>query len=803
MKNEHAGFIIHSYASANQKKIYLLGRLKNQQTFAIIDEHFQPYFFIKTQDQQFLPSNIPHFQIHPSPFTTIKGDHCIQLSFFNQKQRIALADQLKNQGINTYEADMSMTQQYSLTHQLHSAIIIKGTSKKGKHVDHVFINPQVTPINDTVELSILSLDIETTANSNHIRAIGIAGYSFKDQQDRQKVFFLGKDLRHPQIECFSSEKELLSSFAKTILDFDPDIITGWNVIDFDFQIIARRFKALGLPFSIGRSDDPALFLPENKQRKNKIIIPGRQVIDAMWLARSSPDKYDDYSLETVASTLLGEGKLIRSHGEDKLEELETLYRNNPTQYCLYCLKDADLVLNILKKTGLMDLTIQRSVLTGISLDRAWTSIPPFEHLYTEKLHQRNMVAPSIGTDTMPVFGAEGGLIIAPESGLYHQVLVFDFKSLYPTIIRTFNIDPAGFAGTKANLTNKDQQYIEAPNGAFFHRNPGLLPDIIANFFASREEAKRKKDPIASYVYKILMNSFYGVLGSQGCRFASTYLAGAITGFGQQILRWCQNQLIFRKLEVIYGDTDSLFITSRDFENKSLPDLRKEARKIVQQINTELKNYVKNNYQLDSFLELEFEKIYHCLFIPPIRGLDFYQEDEASGRAKGYAGLVIEHQQTSIEWDISRLEIKGMEAVRSDWTELAHQFQTKVLFDLFCGKSSGEIADYMIEIQKEVRSGKWDSHLIYRRSLRKPVTAYTKTHPPHVKAALLLGWTYQRGTVEYIITKDGPQPLKKMTSDYDYQHYIEKQLKPIAQSIASVIDLDIETLFDPEHDQYLF
>ena len=225
---------------------------------------------------------------------------------------------------------------------------------------------------------------------------------------------------------------MLNAFRDRIKELDPDIITGWNVIDFDFRMLSERFKHYSLPLDWGRSDDPASFLPQSQGRNSRMIIPGRQVWDGVRIVRASPERYEDYRLETVAAAVLGRGKAIDlDEGEKKVEAISRLYRENPVGFCLYCLQDARLVLEIFTRTGLFQLTLSRCLLIGVAPDRAWTSIPAFEHLYIEAMHGRGIVAPTSGVDALPLEGAPGGIILDPQPGVYDDVMVFDFKSLYP------------------------------------------------------------------------------------------------------------------------------------------------------------------------------------------------------------------------------------------------------------------------------------------------------------------------------------------------------------------------------------
>ncbi len=456
--------------------------------------------------------------------------------------------------------------------------------------------------------------------------------------------------------------------------------------------------------------------------------------------------------------------------------------------------------SILEKTGLLDLTLKRCQLTGINMERAWTSIPVFEHLYIEQLHERGFVAPSPGVDVKPTGGVPGGAILEPHPGLHENVFVFDFKSLYPSIIRTFNIDPLSLVEC---ADSEDLSVIRAPNGACFRREPGILPGLLDRFFENREEAKKRGDKLASYVYKIIMNSFYGVLGTPGCRFAAAELAGAITGFGQSLLRWCKDRFEADGHQVLYGDTDSVFVKLEVPADAVPEDLHRQGREAARQVNLALSEYVNREYGVRSQLELEFEKIYAQFFLPSVRGVQAGAKALAGGaprgRAKGYAGLPVPER----EGETPEIEIKGMEAIRRDWTDLAQEFQVRMLGFVFQKKPLAEIQAHIQELLEDLFAGKLDPKLVYRKALRKPLAEYTKSKPPHAKAAELLGWTKERGLVRYLWTVEGPQPVSKRTAKIDYWHYVDKQLKPIAGVFSKALGSDMESLFEANPQSTLF
>ena len=180
---------------------------------------------------------------------------------------------------------------------------------------------------------------------------------------------------------------------------------------------------------------------------------------------------------TGAVLVLGEGKLLS--GAHRAEEILALYDEDPAALCAYNLKDAQLVLAILDRLRLIDLSVARSRLTGMPLDRVAASVASVDFLYLSALHRRGVVAPSHDADAHGEATA-GGHVLEPLPGLYRGVVSFDFKSLYPSLIRTFQIDPLGHARARA-----EADVVRAPSGATFARAPGVLTEILDELFQRR------------------------------------------------------------------------------------------------------------------------------------------------------------------------------------------------------------------------------------------------------------------------------------------------------------------------------
>jgi DNA polymerase-2 len=795
------GFIVHptEHTRAGRTEIHLLGKLTSGETFAVIERRRKPFFYIRQADEE--SARAAGASGQGTARTTMDGAPVLLVESPTTAASQRLRDALHAIGIRTYEADMKLFTQHLMDRRIHGAVSIEGPWRPGRRVNRIYEDPEVRPAEIDPRLTVLSLDIETDARAAVVYAVALVLYDPVTDSTSGEVLLNGAG--PATARCYPTEEAMLAALRARIIELDPDIITGWNVVDFDFRVLSRRFAANGVPFDIGRSDSPASFLdrtdPDSLMRWNrsKAIVPGRQVLDGLWLARMAGMGLEDYRLETVAQSVLGRGKRIDElPGETRTAAIERIYRHDPESLCIYCLEDTRLALEILQKEGLLEIALRKALLIGTSLEQTSTSVASFEFLYTEHLHLRGMVAPTLGIDQDILDRAPGGGIITPRAGLYSNVVAFDFRSLYPSLIRTFNIDP--LSRLPGTAPTGGPPPIVAPNGAAFDRAPGILPAILDRFFESREAARIRGDRRAVYAYKIVLNSFYGVLGTPGCRFAASALAGAITTLGQHVLYWARDLVTSEGYTVIYGDTDSLFVLSGSGQGATAVDLARRGAQLAEMVNARLRDYVRESYGVESLLELEFEAIYRRFFLPPMRavtgpGEDADEDAEGRGRAKGYAGLRIADTGDDAA-ESERLEIVGMEAVRHDWTPLAQRLQRELLALVFHDAPPAQVGDHVRAALRALRSGEHDADLAYRRSLRKPVEAYTKSVPPHARAASLLPPEERSGLIRYVWTTDGPQPESRRTAAPDYEHYVQKQVRPIVEAIAPYIGLATEDMF---------
>jgi DNA polymerase-2 len=397
----------------------------------------------------------------------------------------------------------------------------------------------------------------------------------------------------------------------------------------------------------------------------------------------------------------------------------------------------------------------------MQLDRVGASVASFDLLYLPELRRRGFVAPTADPDREPE-GVAGGAVLESQPGLYRRVAVYDFKSLYPSLMRTFQLDPLAHA-----LAARDPDAIEAPNGARFAREGAILPDVLERLLARRSEARARGDRHADQAIKILMNAMFGVLGTPACRFFDARIANAITGFGQQTLAWAREELEARGVSVLYGDTDSLFVQLPDGGGEAP---RATAEALRREVEASLAARIRRVYGVEPRLELELETVFERLLLPRVRGARV-------GSKKRYAG-----------WADEALVVVGLEAVRRDWPDIAHRLQRGMLERVFRDEDP---VPFVREIVEAVRAGACDDELVYVKRVRKGSLDRYAANAPHVQAARKAGRSL-RGAIRYVIARSGPEPAlpgRPLPGGIDHAHYVEKVIRPVAEAILLELGRD--------------
>src|SRR3989344_3236057 len=663
------GFILYQTYEIVEGKpsIMLFGKLENSQSFLTINS-YRPYFYIKESDKAALPKE---FDYEKSNFKNFNKKLLIKVYTEIPSEIPTLRKYLEDKGVECYEADIKFTQRFLIDNKIKVSVDLNDNYEMNEFVDRIYREPALKPSeNYTPKLKVFSIDIETSTDGEKLYSLSIYSKDFE-----KKLIVYNKKITGAL--NFSSEVELLEEFQKIILDEDPDILTGWSVIDFDLAFLENKFKENKIPFKLGRNDKTCkIKLESNFFKTSKCDFNGRVVLDAIDMIKGSFINLENYKLSTAAHHFLKEKKLIDDY--NKHEEIEKFYKNDPKKLLDYNLKDAKLVIDIIDKSRVLDLTIHRSNLTGMTLDRVNASIASFDSLYLRKLKDKGYAAPSSVFRNKET-KIKGGYVMESKPGIYENIIILDFKSLYPSIMRTFFIDPLAFVGKK-----KGKDLIIAPNKAAFKRDEALLPEIINSLMKEREKVKKEKDELTSYAIKILLNSMFGVMANPSFRFFNIDMANAITHFGQFLIKLTAEKIEEKGYEVIYMDTDSCFLKSK-LENTE--EAEKLGEKLTKEINLFFDEFIKNTYKTHNHLELEFEKVFKMFLMPKVRGSE-------AGAKKRYVGLrVVDGKE--------KLEFTGMESRRRDWTDLAKKFQQELLDRIFHKK---EVSNFIKDFVKDLKKG---------------------------------------------------------------------------------------------------
>nr|WP_217268379.1 DNA polymerase II [Pantoea allii] len=741
--------------------------LPAQESVTFIPVEYQAQVESLLQDERQLriqPLQLKDFRRRP-----VFGLYCRQ-----HRQLQWIEKKLRENGIPLYESDIRPPERYLMERFITAPVWFDGDIQ-----GDTVVNARLKPHPDyRPPLKWVSLDIETTQHGE-LYCIGLEGCG------QRQVYMLGPpngDASALDFELIylESRPQLLDALNRWFADNDPDVIIGWNVVQFDLRVLQKHADRYGIPLRLGRQQavlewrehgfKPGVFFAQ---------ASGRLIIDGIDALKSAFWDFPSFSLEAVSQQLLGEGKAIDNPWQ-RMEEINWRFANDKPALARYNLKDCELVTRIFHKTEIMPFLLERAAVNGLAVDRHGGSVAAFSHLYIPRMHRVGFVAPNPG-DVAPE-ASPGGYVMDSRPGLYDSVLVLDYKSLYPSIIRTFLIDPVGLIDGLAHPADADS--VTGFREARFSRTTHCLPAIVEQIWQGRETAKQQGNKPLSQALKIIMNAFYGVLGTSACRFFDPRLASSITLRGHAIMQQTRELIEAEGYDVIYGDTDSTFVWLKSAHSEA--DAEAIGRSLALKVNHWWRTHLQQQYGLTSALELEYENHFCRFLMPTIRGAE-------QGSKKRYAGLIREAEG-------ERMVFKGLESVRTDWTPLAQQFQQALYSRIFHRQPWEE---YVRTTVAQLLAGELDDQLIYKKRLRRPLNEYERNVPPHVRAARLadeqnrkLGRPLQYqtgGRIRYVIATGGPEPVEARTTPLDYDHYVTKQLQPVAEGILPFVKGDFATL----------
>lgn len=783
--------------------IYIFGRLADGTQVCVIDENFEPYFLV-------LPKNIAEASKILKEFKVVEDDETASVTRVEEKKMRLFGKDIHVLKVyadlphnvpklrqeveklafveKTFEYDIIFTRRYFIDRKI---IPMTLTQAEGEFVASSFKTvafraDKIYPISEDTLANpkVLAFDIETynppnagiDTENNPILMIAVYG------NDLHKVM-TWKPIRSDKlnIEHVSSESELIERFLETIRSYKPDIITGYYSDGFDLPYIRDRAQKYKIKVDIGLDHSD---IKVEKRNETESQITGIVHIDAYKFVKKVLARglnLDDYTLKTVATELLNETKT-----EIDITNLHHAWDTNDSkeleQYCVYNLQDALLVykmfhkiyphlLEMIKIVGQSPFTINRLSFSQLvewylmrqaSIYNEITPNKPDHYELNRRLSQ----------------SYTGAFVFQPKPGLYKKLVIFDFRSLYPSIISSHNID-IGTLNCEDCSMDENKVHIEESDETYWFctRKKGFLSALIEDIITRRARIKEimkedKDNPMLDArqnSLKLLANAFYGYLGFSQARWYSIECARAVTAFGRYHIKKVIAEAEKAGFTVLYSDTDSVFLA---LNQKS----KQDAIDFLDTINADL----------PGIMELEYEGYYPAaLFVAA--------KESEIGAKKRYALL----------GENGKITIKGFEVVRRNFSIIGKEVQEKVL-DLVLKDDPEKAADFLRKIIADLRENKIPvEKMIIMTQLTKATKDYDSIGP-HVAIAQKME---QKGihvgpgsNIRYIITK-GPGKIRDKAKlpdetsqdEYDPDYYLNNQIIPSVEKIFEVLGFDVQEM----------
>jgi len=559
------------------------------------------------------------------------------------------------------------------------------------------------------------------------------------------------------------DSDVIKGFVQYVREYDPDVLVGFESNQKHLLYLDKRSEVLGLKFSINR-----LGTGIHTSAYGHISVTGRANIDLY-------DFIEDIAaiklktLENMAE-YFGVKQLRRireyeipSYWEDPEK------RSDLVEYAAECSKS---IMGI--SSSILDFAIQLSQLVGIPLDHVGTAAVGFkvEWYLIKEAHKRGELVPE--RIERPYRPYPGALVLEPKPGRHEKIAVLDFTSMYPSIMIAYNVSPDTYVPPEAIKEGEDYYFAPEVNHAFRKDPPGFYKEVLANLLGARNQIREKLkslDPESpeyrvldarQKALKVIANASYGYSGWIGARWYIKPVAEATTAWGRATIRETISIAEENELELIYGDTDSIFVK---YEPNKVESFLEAVEKKLR-------------------LEIKVDKIYERVIFTEAK--------------KRYAGLLPD----------GRLDIVGLEVVRGDWPDVARKVQRKVLEIMLreedLEKAKREAIEYVQRFISDLREGKvpYDDLIIWKE-ITRPLEEY-KARGAHIEAAKRMieaGWELEPGDkVGFVILK-GEGKLYQRSSPYfmasledvDLEYYVRNQVLPAALRILSVFGVREEDL----------
>ncbi len=644
---------------------------------------------------------------------------------------------------------------------------------------------KITPAVETTfsKPRVLTVDIETynpegkhvSADKHPILMIALAGENFKKVLTWKKI-----ENAESHIECLPSEADVLDRFAELVAEYKPDMIAGYYSDGFDFPYIRARATKNKIPLKLGLDYSE---LRIEGRANTTARITGIAHVDILRIVRKLLAKAmetDIFTLDAVAAELLGKAK----HPAD-IEKLAGAWDSNNSEmlkeFAAYNLQDAELtyelaqlvmpnLIEMVKIVGQMPYDINRM---GFSQLVEWFAMKqafPLGEIAPNKPGYREQARRAMDR-------IKGAFVYEPKPGLYENIAVCDYRSLYPTIIASHNISP----GMRNCKCCPDAPQIKTDRGTFWYcqKRKGFVSGIIEDLITRRARIKEilkkgEKDPLLlarSWALKDLANSFYGYLGFSAARWYCIECAESTTAWEREYIHAVIDKAKKEGYAVLYSDTDSVFL---GLGSRTQDDIRAFVERI--------------NSVLPKPMELEFEAYYPAGIFVAVKASE-------AGAKKKYAMINAKGQ----------LKIAGFETVRRNWSPIARETQKKVLELLLSTRKPETAIEYLKKTVEDLKQNKLPlSAVVIHTALSKDISEYESTGPHVAAAQRMQAQGQQVGpgvTIRYVVIKGRGRIRDKVKleheasqEEYDGDYYIHNQVLPGVERIFDVFGIKIADYF---------
>jgi DNA polymerase I/DNA polymerase-2 len=637
---------------------------------------------------------------------------------------------------------------------------------------------------DEPKIKVLAMDTEWVEIEDKEKLIMISLAS----ENMRKVLALSEwQGKEDFIESYASEEKLIKRFLEIVKQEKPDIIVTYNGDGFDFLKLRERTKQLKMKFGFGIDGKELEFVRRGRGSAARcfgvVHIDEYVFVDKIL---SASLKSEVLSLDEVAIELIGEGKKDLEYKQMVEFWKERKELNKIAEYSMW-----DAHLTYLLSQILLPQIFSISRLTGeIPFDASRYSYSQLVEAYLmRKAVEDNVLIPNSPKteekeNRLRELPYKGAIVVEPKKGIHEDIAVLDFRSLYPTIIVSHNISPELLNCGHEECKNKNS--APETKNHFCLKKVGFIPKHLKFLIDRRKELKEKMKKVPKdspeykildneqYATKIISNAMYGYFGFAGARWYKKECGEATAAWGRYYIKKIMQMAQENSLEIIYGDTDSIFVKR---ESLGLNEIEKEAKNFVEKVNKEL----------PGIIELEFRGAY-------LRGIFVTREKGETGAKKRYALLDVN----------GNLEVRGFETVRRDWCKLAKETQRKVLEIILKEKDPEKAINFVNETIKKLKEGKVEiEELTIYEQITKPLSQYEQIGP-HVKAAMKArerGRPIAEGSIiAFVITKgsgsisDRAMPVEFVTKeDYDANYYIEHQILPAALRVLKALGYSEEDI----------